>query len=661
MLMSGSSQVLALGMSGVSFLYVFILTNAAILSQLREGLGMYPNIPIMKAILALALLYTAAYVQHTAETHSLLDGHSTKRRNIIYRTLIFGSVVFTLYLLARQKGSSPYHPIDMLLERSGARHQVWAAMAKRSTTLKEATLEYHRRYNRPPPPGFDVWYEYAMNRSSIIIDDFDQIHDDLLPFTAISPAELRLLTTDLISSSWNDVVAIHVRNGSAELQQGIKPTHTWMVKGVKKMVDNFAEFLPDMDIPLNINDEPRVAVPWEDIEPFRQIGRSWKPDIYHLSDKWSADRSLPDVWGEKRMFKDLGRVGIFAKLARPTCPPGAPVRSTDVRDQRQICLKCAAPHSLGQFLSKWSASGDICHQPDIPQLHGFLLSPNDMKVAQQLLPVFSQSKVSGFNDILYPSAWNYVDKAEYKESQDVPWGKKSDALFWRGTTTEGYSQGGNWAGMVRQRFVHLINNHTSTVSILLPSEQGSKKFKYVPIRGQEVQSSFGLNTSVEFTEQINRAEKSQEAVQIREFGLGGKVDFQVHWRSKYLFDTDGAAFSGRFLPFLQSSSVPFRSGLFRQWLDERLTAWVHYVPIDIRLHGLWSTLAYFAGARSPDGKVMMRSHDHEAQNIANAGRLWANETLRKEDMEIYMFRLLLEWGRLTDDDRDCIGFALPRE
>jgi len=30
--------------------------------------------------------------------------------------------------------------------------------------------------------------------------------------------------------------------------------------------------------------------------------------------------------------------------------------------------------------------------------------------------------------------------------------------------------------------------------------------------------------------------------------------------------------------------------------------------------------------------------------------------LRKEDMEIFMFRLLLEWGRLTDDDRDEIGF-----
>jgi hypothetical protein len=32
--------------------------------------------------------------------------------------------------------------------------------------------------------------------------------------------------------------------------------------------------------------------------------------------------------------------------------------------------------------------------------------------------------------------------------------------------------------------------------------------------------------------------------------------------------------------------------------------------------------------------------------------------LRKEDMEIYFFRLLLEWGRLTDDRRDQIGFGM---
>merc|ERR1711939_612796 len=44
--------------------------------------------------------------------------------------------------------------------------------------------------------------------------------------------------------------------------------------------------------------------------------------------------------------------------------------------------------------------------------------------------------------------------------------------------------------------------------------------------------------------------------------------------------------------------------------------------------------------------------------LAETGREWAGKVLRKEDMEVYFFRLLLEWGRLTDDKRDELGFVL---
>lgn len=82
--------------------------------------------------------------------------------------------------------------------------------------------------------------------------------------------------------------------------------------------------------------------------------------------------------------------------------------------------------------------------------------------------------------------------------------------------------------------------------------------------------------------------------------------------------------------------------------------------MDVRLHGLFSTLAYFMGAASPTGSVegIMKESLGAGEEIAEAGRAWAGKVLRKEDMEIYMFRLLLEWGRLTDDKRDEIGFGM---
>ncbi len=76
------------------------------------------------------------------------------------------------------------------------------------------------------------------------------------------------------------------------------------------------------------------------------------------------------------------------------------------------------------------------------------------------------------------------------------------------------------------------------------------------------------------------------------------------------------------------------------------------MPVDVRLHGLVATVAYFQGDGGKEGNV------GAAERIAGAGREWAGRVLRKEDMEIYMFRLLLEWGRLTDDRREEIGFVV---
>ena len=93
------------------------------------------------------------------------------------------------------------------------------------------------------------------------------------------------------------------------------------------------------------------------------------------------------------------------------------------------------------------------------------------------------------------------------------------------------------------------------------------------------------------------------------------------------------------------------------------------MPLDVRFHGLLSTLAYFAGTgpgamaekarETGEGMGRMKGNVKAGEEIAEAGREWVRKLLRKEDMEIYMFRLLLEWGRLTDDRRDNLGFTAP--
>lgn len=513
--------------------------------------------------------------------------------------------------------------------------------------------------------NFDKWYEFATKRNSVIIDDFDQIYSDLLPFRAISPARLRELTHTLATNPSNEVGAISIRNGNVHIQKDTLPTHRWMVEGAVKMMEPFVEHLPDMDLVFNLNDEPRLAVPWETLLHLREEASSSKiSDKRVVRNRWSVDRKAgwksiePRDQNRDPLFTDYSKSPTWDAV-RHICPSSSPARSRSFWVKHRLCLGCIWPHSLGQFVSNWTAAGDICHQPDLQHLHGFFISPSDAKLSTQLLPVFSQSKVQGFADILFPSPWNYVDKVTYgpsKERPDVPYMKKEKELFWLGRTTEGYSISGEWQGMTRQRMAHLMtNNKQGSITMLMRKAAKDKSYSYQVLKGVEPRERYGLRVNVSIGKPVDRCSDCQ----VQEAQLNATdttIDFQDHWRSRFLFDMDGAGFSGRFIPFFQSRSLPFRTALFRTWIDSRLTAWYHFVPQDLRLHDVWSTFGYFAGVRDGLGGTLMEPHHHEGERIAEQGREWAHKVLRKEDMEIYFFRLLLEWGRLTDDDRDTIGF-----
>jgi hypothetical protein len=62
-------------------------------------------------------------------------------------------------------------------------------------------------------------------------------------------------------------------------------------------------------------------------------------------------------------------------------------------------------------------------------------------------------------------------------------------------------------------------------------------------------------------------------------------------------------------------------------------------------------MEYFRGFQGRNG------HDKTAERIAMDGKEWAERVLRKEDMQIYMLRLLLEYARVMDDDRETMGWA----
>ena len=565
-----------------------------------------------------------------------------------------------------------WHPIDDLIIGAAQRADEWLAQAGQGSTLEVAVESYKQRYNRSPPPGFDIWHEYAIQRSSLVIDDFDDMYDELRPFWALSPADIRQRTQELIADPWNEVAGIEIRNGGATMGPNFKPTHRWMVEGFTSISNDFIHHLPDMDLALNMHDEPRVAVPYTKMQDLLKRAQNDQKSHDPTKADWTLDRASDwakgESVGQRQHLTEAPRENSFW-ASTSACPPTSAARKYHMWRSEALCFPCANVHSQAGIVTNWTLAGSPCHQPDLRNLHGFYLSPSAYRISHELLPIFSQSKVKGFSDILIPSSWNYNDKFKYapkEEFPDVNYTEKDNSVFWRGTTSEGVSRFGTWKGMARQRLVHLANNNTSTFfsasnPILLPDfyRNGRLSPQYVKDPVDQVDTTFDISFI-----NIDRAWDSDGADQESEFGLTHWTDFQSHWKHRYLIDTDGAGFSGRFIPFLQSRSLPFRMGLFRTWYDSRLTAWAHFVPVDIRLHGLFSTLAYFTGtngvkgAKTLKGRVGMEKRLKAGQAIADRGRDWAEKVLRKEDMEIYLFRLLLEWGRITDDERDNLGFVM---
>ncbi|KAL2849182.1 hypothetical protein BJY01DRAFT_233718 [Aspergillus pseudoustus] len=668
---SASQLIPHYGIVGLCALGGFVANYFDLLSTIVNGQEPFPLVQSSHAFAALFLCSIGGLVFLFSRTTADDEPQFLHRLNVLLRFVIISMFSIGLFWIFIQPTISRLHPIELLIHEAGKNHDTWLKTAKGSSVLAEAIQNYQVKYGQHPPPNFDKWYDYAVSRSSVTIDEFDEIHQSVLPYRSLAPAHIRELTQKLATNPFNDIGALSIRNGTVRVQEGIKPTHAWMVQSAARIIEKFSEHLPDMDLAFNLNDEPRVVVPWKKMAELQS--RAKLPPLLpsnQVSNEWSIDRETewaplePADQTLETMFIDQSLQSVFDPYIAPACPPGSKARSQRVWDKRNLCLGCIRPHSMGQFPTDWRVSTDICHQPDLADLHGLFLSPASFKVSQELLPVFSQSSVSVFNDIIFPSPWNYVDKISYGPSEEHPdprYSNKENILFWIGSTTEGVSNEGKWKGMPRQRLAHLINNNTyNHVSVLLPTDQ-PKTYSYQIFNGQAPTKELGLSTAVSITDPIVRCRDKDCTDQTEEFSPGGRIDFQDHWRYRYLFDSDGAGFSGRFLPFLQSRSLPFKTGLFRQWFDSRLTPWLHYAPIDIRLHGLWSTLAYFAGVDATvddNRQIEMRRHDIQGQWIAEQGRRWAETALRKEDMEIYFFRLLLEWGRLTDDRRDSLGFTL---
>lgn len=537
------------------------------------------------------------------------------------------------------------HPIPKLIQDAEARYK--KLQERQSNSLSEAVAEYRRRYNMNPPPGFDKWYEYARNRNSIIIDDYDTIYHSLKPFWGLPPQEIRKRAREAIG--FNDPIGLHdnkllhasVRGGAVNVG-GQGPD--WQKEATQGMIEKFVAFLPDMELGFNIHDEPRIVVPNDMLTQYLDRADTVLSKIKNSDPLGSDYTPLPVE--ERGSVPDFPRTlfNVFAHQptwngAQMSCPPDSPAKSIDINVKDDTSRFSVRP--LG-FIYNTTEASDICLSPSLQRRHGFFDRPNAFNVAHQLIPVFSQSKPSSFNDILYPSPWYWADRVKYDDAKDINWDQKHPNLYWRGSTTGGFSRNGGWKRQHRQHTVSVINKNDTAKVLVQEHHSGSGDWSIREVKRETLSTLFDVRFS-----HVGQCDPKDCDDQHEFFDIAPKANQDDAWQWKYLLDMDGNAFSGRYYAFLGSNSAVFKQAIFREWHEEWIVPWVHYVPVSMDLEEIAELMRYFEIEQ--EGKKAI-------QKIAQESRKWAKAVLRKEDFEIWFFRLLLEYGRVIDDNRETIGF-----
>ncbi|KAJ3844646.1 hypothetical protein F5878DRAFT_648814 [Lentinula raphanica] len=580
-----------------------------------------------------------------------------------------------------------------------AEERFQAKIDKQSKTLSEAIEEYKHRYGMSPPKGFDKWWEFATKNNVILVDEYDTLMRDLAPFYALRGGghEMRRRIAEVASVASIDLVQVRKGNLSTisiSKDGFVDDEVSARAHGLKAMLGASAADLPDMDFPVNAKAEGRVIIPWDRWA----VARAGQLDPLHPLSNFHPDwRGAGNVWDKWRR----------------TCPPTSPARKSYTTIRSALVEDATVPTPFAFSSSTSFNTVSYCEQPHLHYTQGHFFS--DWRTLDDLYPVLSPARAKGFGDIKIPSHYYYGstkaytygwDKAHQKvhsvDLGEVAWESKRNKIFWRGATTGGGNSPAGFAALYqRHRAVRMadwdaegdieiwvpntnpIANVSSTSVSSSSTTPRSPTNVDAPLKAHKIPIA-ALNKAlmdVAFVKASNANQYPGGLKKLQEehrFAEG--VSLGNHWQYKYLLDLDGMSYSGRFMSFLASDSVPVKSTVYEEFFSDWIEPWLHYIPLSSSYEEIYNIFGYFSGIPAevveevygdavdpetgaplfpPGTKVPAipgaPDGDARLQHIAQAGKKWKNTIARKVDMEAYVYRLALEWARLDAVDREAVS------
>ena len=372
------------------------------------------------------------------------------------------------------------------------------------------------------------------------------------------------------------------------------------------------------------------------------------------------------------------------------------------------------------------AAKDVCSLPSLHALHAAFFS--DTRSIQHLYPLFSPSKPNGFADLLIPfhQYWsppsevtyeNELKKGRSKVPADLDWDKKDDMVFWRGKVARGAeTPPGHFTSFQKPRLVELANDDGSTWSGK-ESDVNRKKIKprvpphrvlvTVNATSSSLVSMSAMGPKInEYTMDIALACDPQLGECAEQERLGYLVKppgpMSDAWKHKYVMDLDEVGLSPRFPAFMESKSAVMKASIQREFWQDWIVPWYHYIPVSSSYAELYNIQAFFSGfpkafqnrrstsASKPQpeantvelmedvsaeiinsddenpnsvtlakGEISLKpiNPDHgeifngdlALKDIAEQGAAWRREHLRREDMEVSS-PLFVSWRTCVVDE-----------
>ncbi|KAK4233695.1 hypothetical protein C8A03DRAFT_19270 [Achaetomium macrosporum] len=265
----------------------------------------------------------------------------------------------------------------------------------------------------------------------------------------------------------------------------------------------------------------------------------------------------------------------------------------DLSPQTEEQRAAVDTHGL-PLVTNRSTALNLCQHPEYAATHGLFQAPPSFRLIEGRVPVLSPGRPSTMSDILFPSPAYLVEpEFRYNATADIPWSQKSNHLYWTGSTT----------GAVR--LYEVFPTRIFQCAHPLPCREQAAHFRSVPWQDR---------------------------------------DAALH--AKLVFDLDGNGISGRFYKLLASGSLVLKQTLLREWHDDRLVPWAHYVPISVDMGEVPEVVHWFL--ESEKGR-------EKAREVAEGGKEWFARAMREVDVKIYVWRLLLELARVVDEGREALA------